>query len=135
MKLTKRLIDGIGYQGMDGNRDVRWDDGIPGFGVRVYPNGKKSFVLSYRVNGRKRLMVLGAFGALTLDQARKLARRYLVSVIDGADPLEKRRKATEGNTVRHLSDVYMQRHAVPHKKTWKDDAWRIQNTSSRFGAT
>ncbi len=126
MKLTKRLIDGIGYQGMDGNRDVRWDDGIPGFGVRVYPNGKKSFVLSYRVNGRKRLMVLGAFGALTLDQARKLVRRYLVSVIDGADPLEKRRKATKGNTVRHLSDVYTQRHAVPHKKTWKDDERRIQ---------
>ena len=126
MKLTKRLIDGIVYRGTDGSRDVRWDDDIPGFGVRVYPNGKKSFVLSYRVNGRKRLMVLGAFGALTLDQARKLARRYFVSVIDGVDPLEKRRKATEGNTVRHLSDVYMRRHAVPHKKTWKDDERRIQ---------
>jgi integrase len=126
VKLTKRLIDGIAYQGIDGSRDVRWDDEIPGFGVRVYPNAKKSFVLSYRVNGRKRLMVLGAFGALTLEQARKLARRYLVSVIDGVDPLEKRRKDTEGNTVRDLADVYMRRHAIPHKKTWKDDERRIQ---------
>ena len=126
MKLTKRLIDGIVYQGIDGGRDVRWDDEIPGFGVRVYPNAKKSFVLSYRVNGRKRLMVLGAFGALTLEQARKLARRFLVSIIDGTDPLEKRRKAAEGNTVKDLCEVYMQRHAVPHKKTWKDDERRIQ---------
>ena len=69
MKITKRVIDGIVYQGIDGSRDVRWDDEIPGFGVRVYPNAKKSFVLSYRVNGRKRLMVLGAFGTLTLEQA------------------------------------------------------------------
>jgi hypothetical protein len=126
VKLTKRSIDGVVYQGRDGSRDVRWDDDIPGFGVRVYPNRKKSFVLSCRVNGRKHLMVLGAMGTLTLDQARKSARRHLASIIDGTDPLEKRRKAAEGDTVKNLSDVYIRRHAKPHKKTWKDDERRIQ---------
>ena len=44
-KLTKRSIDAFRY---GGGWDVRWDYEIPGFGVRVYPSGKKSFVLSYR---------------------------------------------------------------------------------------
>ena len=82
MKLTKRSIDGFTYQGTNGKRDIRWDDRLPGFGVRIYPNGKKSFVLSYRVNGRKRLMALGAYGVLTLDQARSRARRHLSHIID-----------------------------------------------------
>ena len=74
-KLTKKGIDSFAYQGNNGTRDVRWDSPLPGFGVRLYPNGKKAFVLSYRVNGRKRLMTLCNYGVLTLDQARDLARR------------------------------------------------------------
>ncbi len=58
-KLTKRSIDAFRYRG---GWDVRWYNEIPGFGVRVYPSGKKSFVLSYRnARGKKRLFVLGRF--------------------------------------------------------------------------
>ncbi len=72
-KLTKRAIDSFRYRG---GWDVRWDADTPGFGVRVYPSGKKSFVLSYRnARGKKRLFVLGRYGAdLTLDQARRQSR-------------------------------------------------------------
>ncbi len=70
--LTKRALDAFRYRG---GWDVRWDDQIPGFGVRIYPTGKKAFVLSYRAEGRKRLMVLGRYGAdLTLEEARTKAR-------------------------------------------------------------
>ncbi|MEJ2566726.1 MAG: hypothetical protein P8164_12705 [Gammaproteobacteria bacterium] len=48
MKLTKRYIDSVGYQGTAGSRDVRWDALLPSFGIRIYPNGKKACVLSYR---------------------------------------------------------------------------------------
>jgi hypothetical protein len=54
--------------------DVRWDDAVTGLGLRVYPSGKKAFVLSYRAGGRKRLMALGPFGVRTVEQARDLAR-------------------------------------------------------------
>ncbi len=83
--------------------DVRWDDLLPGFGIRIYPNGKKSFVLSYRVNGRKRLMVLGPFGPLTLAKARNLALCHLAEIIDGDDPLEKRKLAINGKSVKDLA--------------------------------
>lgn len=99
-----------------------------GHPLRIYPNGKKSFVLSYRINGRKRLMVLGVYGALTLDDARNRARRHLVAIIDGQDPLAQRQSAASAKTINELALMYVERHAKPHKKTWKDDERRIRKT-------
>jgi hypothetical protein len=39
-------------------------------GVRIYPTGKKAFVLFYRASGRQRLMTLGDYGRYTVDEAR-----------------------------------------------------------------
>ncbi|MDQ4147400.1 MAG: Arm DNA-binding domain-containing protein, partial [Pseudomonadota bacterium] len=107
MKLTKRAIDAATYQGKDGRRDVRWDDEVPGFGVRIYPTGKKAFVLFYRASGRQRLMTLGSYGQYSVDQARKLARKHLVDIDNGIDPLEVRQKDTQGETLKELCSVYI----------------------------
>lgn len=126
MKLTKRTIDGLVYEGDGNRRDVRWDDDLHGFGVRVYPSGRRAYVVSYRVHGRKRLMTLGATTVLTLDQARSRAQKYLVSVGDGDDPLEIRRRAANGETINDLCKTYMDRHAKQRKRSWKDDERRIE---------
>ena len=106
--LTKRSIDAFRYRG---GWDVRWDAAVPGFGVRVYPSGKKAFVLSYRARGRKRLMVLGRYGAdLTLDQARTRARKERVKVGEGVDPLEEKRAAGRGRTFGDLIDDFMEKY-------------------------
>jgi len=125
MKLTKRTIDSLKYDSNNGSRDIRWDSVLPGFGIRIYPSNKKSFVLSYRVNGRKRLFTIGQYGPLTLDSARGHARKSLALLIDGIDPLEERQKAAQGETMRDLCDTYMELHAKPNKKSWKDDLYRI----------
>jgi hypothetical protein len=72
-RLTKRAIDAFTYTGDGISRDVQWDASLSGFGVRIYPSGKKAFVLSYREAGRKRLLTLGAYGPVTLEQARQQA--------------------------------------------------------------
>jgi integrase len=111
VKLTKRTIDAARYEG-DGNaRCVLWDDEVPGFGCRVYPGGRKAFILSYRADGRKRLLTVGTYGVLTLDQARTAARSELAKVeVEGADPVEARRqRADEAATLeplRTLLDEY-----------------------------
>ena len=125
MKLTKRVIDSAVYEGENNSRYVVWDDEVTGFGVRVYPNGKKSFILSYRHNGRKRLITLGKYGALTLDQARKEARKYVVETIKGDDPLAAREKERAGNTIKQLCLTYIERHAIK-KKSASDDIRRIE---------
>ena len=70
-KLTKSIVDRLVYRKERNERCVIWDTLLPGFGVRVYPSGHKAFILSYRVRGRKRLLTLGMYGALTLDRREK----------------------------------------------------------------
>ncbi len=125
MALTKRTVERLAYTAKNGQRQVLWDDELPGFGIRVYPNGKKAFVLSYRVAGRKRLMTIGPFGQYTVDEARRLAKRHLVAVDEGRDPLEARQKDAQGETVRDLCIAYIERHAKPNKRSWGDDQRRI----------
>ena len=91
--LTKREIDAASYSGNGNSRCVLWDDNPVGLGLRIYPSGRKAFIVSYRnANGVKRLPTLGDFGVLTLDKARRQAKRLLVSVDDKNDPLIERRK-------------------------------------------
>src|SRR5262245_21283040 len=125
-KLTKSIIDRAVYEGDErGNEwDVRWDNVISGFGVRIYPSGKKAFILRYRVNGSKRLLTLGTYGVLTVEQARNLARQRLGEVIGGEDPLEKRKKAAQGETIQALCVAYLERHAS-RKRSARDDQRRI----------
>ena len=123
MKLTNRNIQSFTYRG---GWDVRWDSAVTGLGLRVYPSGKKTFVLSYRSRGRKRLMALGRYGTLTLDKARTRARKLLVQVEDGKDPLDEKRRGSQEETFGALMEAYVERHAKVHKKTWRDDEQRLK---------
>ncbi|MBX9671318.1 MAG: tyrosine-type recombinase/integrase [Candidatus Obscuribacterales bacterium] len=113
-------------------KQILWDtDGsgsgnaLSGFGVRVYPSGKKSFVLFYRVKGRQHLKVLGQFGPLTLDQARERAAKDLASVIDDKDPLMERQKARQGTRFDAFCERYISGYAKQHKRSWVEDQRRI----------
>ena len=75
MKLTKRVIDAAIYHGKVGTAHYLWDDQLAGFGVRIYPSGRKSFVVTYRAKGRQRFHTVGRFGEMTLHEARSTAIR------------------------------------------------------------
>ena len=79
---------------------IVWDAKVTGLGVKVFPTGRKSFVLFYRVGGRKRLATLARCAELSLRAARHKAAAELVRIRDGeADPLERRTRAREAPTV------------------------------------
>ncbi len=71
VRLNKRTIDEATYQGPGGC--YLWDTQQPGFGVRIYPTGSKSFVVSYWISGRRRFYTIGRYGRITLHQAREAA--------------------------------------------------------------
>ena len=69
---------------------ISWDTDVRNFGVRVYPSGQKSYLVSYRTipgrRGIKKSYVLGATTVLSPDQARDLARQWLAAIRQSADP-------------------------------------------------
>ena len=94
MGLTKRVCDCTKYphDPKTERRHVVWDDTVKGFGVRVYPSGRKTFVFRYKLNGRQRWIQLGDYGPMTVQAARKRAMEARVAVNDGNDPAEQRRR-------------------------------------------
>lgn len=128
MALTKTAIDRLEYDPAGPKQQVEYDGAeLPGFGVRVHPTGRKTFVLTYRVPGTPapKRIVIGTYGVMTLDEARKEARQKLLEAKSGKDPLEERRRLRYGESVKDLAKVYLDRHARPHKKTWPEDERRI----------
>lgn len=112
MKLTKAAIDRISYDPAKGKKHVEWDDELKGFGLRLWPTGRKVFVVSYRTKQRRqRLQTLGPYGVLTPQAAREEAVRILADTYRGRDPLAERQRVAQGRTVADLCAIYLERHA------------------------
>lgn len=104
-KLTKRTIDGLQPRDKD---YFEWDDELSGFGIRIWPTGKKTYVAQYRVGKQTRRFKIGSHGALTVDEARKQARTVLGDVARGEDPQQDRSTRRKSLTVKDLCDLYFE---------------------------
>lgn len=113
MKLTKRSIDALEVKDKD---YFAWDDELSGFGIWVFPSGRKQFVVQYRVGKLSRRMTLGRYGAIVPDQARKLAMEIIVEVNGGTDPLAERQERRSALTVRELAARFDDEHIAVHLK-------------------
>ena len=83
---TKKYLENIQLQDKE---KIHWDSGYKGFGVRVSPLGRKTFVVQYRQGSRTRRVSLGTFGNLTVEEARRKAKKILGAVAGGDDPAER----------------------------------------------
>ena len=113
-RLNKRAIDAATYQGRGGC--YLWDIETRGFGLRIYPSGRKSFVITYNAKGRQRFYTLGRFGEMTLPEARTEALELIARARKGEDPSGDRRAAYRAPAVADLADRYMDEHARIKKK-------------------
>ncbi|WP_414899366.1 tyrosine-type recombinase/integrase [Rhizobium cremeum] len=104
-KLTKRLIDGLEVREKD---YFEWDDDLPGFGVRVWPSGRKTYVAQYRAGKQTRRFKIGIHGPLTVEEARKEAKAVLGDVARGEDPQMDRATRRKSLTVKDLCETYFE---------------------------
>ena len=103
-----------------------WDPAAAGFGVRVTPKGIKSFVYLYRFEGLARRMTIGRYPQLSLSKARlKYASAKAALDDKGIDPgrglVEGRAASRIAPTVIQLVDEYIEKWAMPRKRSWKED--------------
>ena len=105
-KLTPAFVDKAARPAA-GVEVVYWDTTLSGFGLAVTKGGHRSYVVSYRADGRKRRMHLKH--GLTLTAARKEALAILGAVAKGGDPLTERRRAerAKGETLKAIVEEYV----------------------------
>lgn len=112
-KLTKRFVDKLDIRETD---YITFDSDVGGFAVRVFPSGRKSYLIQYRSGGRTRRLAIGRHGTVATDEARKEALRRLGEVAKGEDPSQARNLRLRAPSVAALCERYLEEHAKVHCK-------------------
>ena len=107
-----------------------WDSDLQGFGVRLSPSGRRTFiVVGTTAAGKQIKHKVGVFGRITPEQAREIATRKLGELAAGHDLAAERRQARAAErarlaapTMRELADGFLNRYSRVYKRTWKGDA-------------
>jgi integrase len=111
MRFTKAAIEGLTLP--EGKSEwIAWDDGLPGFGVRVRATSKV-WRLQYRVGRQQRSESLGDIRKVDLASARAIARKRFAEVELGVDPGARKAEAriaaaTAKLTLGAVSEQYLQ---------------------------
>ena len=97
------------------NPRIIWDVSVTGLGCKVFPSGRKAYVLSYRIGNRKRLATLARCSEISLREARERAGAELVRIRNGeTDPLRRREQAMKAPTVNDGLDRFFNEY-VPER--------------------
>lgn len=115
--LTKRTVDALKTASKDA---FVWDDELSGFGLKLTPSGRKTYVIQYRIPGLGRRgfakrITIGEHGVLTPEEARRLARRELGKVAQGSNPAADRAARRAAPTVSELGERYLEDVSVTRK--------------------
>lgn len=119
-RITKRLIDAT----LPGKEEVRvWDTEVKGFVLRVFPNGRKSYGVKYRIGARQRWLTIGEHGSpWTAEDARERAKAVIRKAEDGIDPQGIKEERRNAVTVDDLIALYLVEGRAA-KPTKKDSSW------------
>jgi hypothetical protein len=153
MPKTRLTAAGVQKLRLPDRGQVDWfDELLPGFGVRTSYNGSKAWFVMVRVKGKLVRSTLGRFPAISLSDARDLARQVKLEAQAGIDPRARKQDAIAAEEQRHantfsrLAREFLQTYAEPNlrpstvreyrrcllgKDTVHLAAWPISDVSKR----
>jgi integrase len=125
-RLTKRTLEALAVPAAaeDGKPGQAWtyDTTTPRLAVCTWSTGARTWYWVGRgCDGRMLRHKLGEYPEITPEQARKLAAKVSAGIANGLDPQQEKWRARREMLLGELLDVYLDRHAKPHKKTWERD--------------
>ena len=112
-KITKRSVDAAPPEARE---YFIWDDELRGFGLRVYPSGRKMYLAQFRAGGRVRRVNVGVHGAITAEDARTEAMKHLSVVRLGGDPAAERDRRKASPTTKEFGKRFLEEHVASHCK-------------------
>ena len=107
LALSQCTVDALSVAHRDA---IFWDRDLPGFGVRVYPSGRKVYVVQSRGPHGLVRVSLGRHGALDCDGARKRGAAMLDRIKRGEAPAG--RAPRRSLTVADLAQRYLEAHVA-----------------------
>lgn len=118
VKITKRVVDDAEKRGA---RYTIFDSEIRGFGLRVFPSGKRTWILEYRPGegGRrtaKKRITIGSTEDFTPDQARRQADKLRSQVKVGEDPQAAKAEARAAAKVSDIAGLFVSKLLGPKRK-------------------
>ncbi len=124
-KISKRVVDAT----LPGQEEVRvWDVEVKGFVLRVFPNGRKSYGVKYRIGSRQRWLTIGDHGSpWTAEDARERAKAVIRKAEDGFDPQRIKEERRNAVTVDDLIALYLVEGRAA-KPTKKDSSWAFDES-------
>lgn len=112
-------------------RDEYFDELLTGLHLRITTKNKRTWNLTYRHAGKSRRMMLGVYPILSLADARDKARDALKMLERGNDPAEVKKQdklERQQNTISNVIEVFIERHAKPKNRTWKESRNCLRNS-------
>ena len=112
--MVQTALTDLEVRNLKANKSKRYEvfDGkVPGFAVRVFPSGGKSFVLLYRQGGRVRRLTIGQYPTLSVADARRLARKALNDAAHGVDPQADKDEARQAVTFTNAVETFVETYA------------------------
>jgi integrase len=112
-----RLDGNIARRKIKGKEFFWWDTELPGFGLRVFAGGSRSWFIQFRKRGKQMRVTLGRPPEVRAEEARTLARAQLAKVmLDGLPAAQRAKRDNPGAT---LFREFALRFWADYSRHWK----------------
>lgn len=113
-KISSRTVSA--FKGTVGKDMCLWDTEVKGFGLRVQPSGRRSYIYKFRTpDGRRRNRKIGEPESLSAEAARRIVLGMVSDAALGKVVIDDKPKQ-KSITMRKMCDLYLEDYARLHKK-------------------
>jgi integrase len=101
-----------------------WDAKQPGLVLRVRPSGRAALAFVYNRSGKTRWYTIG--DGVFLSDARRIAARLRLAVVEGRDPAAERKAERDAGTFGELARRYVEEWSKRRNRSWEQADYLVR---------